>query len=1526
MRIASVLQFCFWLTVLFNYITVNSFAHGKDEIPLLFVQNKGQWDNRALFRVEQPSGVLFFEKSAFTYHLYDAELRNNLHTGKLVLPADSVPTLQHHAFKMQFLNSLNATAQGKKKASHFHNYYIGNDESKWASNVPLFEGISYKNFYKNIDLEVYTHFNNIKYDFVLEAGADASQIAWKYEGVNATRIHNGKLYIETALGEIIELEPVAWNIHKDKKKHIRCEYREENGVFSFHFPDGYNNKQQLVIDPILVFSTFSGSTGTNFGFTATYDDLGYLYSGSSVFGLGYPTTLGAFQTTFGGGSGSAFSGSDIAITKWDTNGSQPIYSTYLGGSGDELPHSMFVNENFELYVMSTTSSLNFPMHPSGFDTSFNINPNSINPVNLSNGLGVVYTNGSDIVITRFNSTGTALLGGTYLGGTHNDGLNLGATRYNYADEVRGEIQIDKYSNVYVVSSTYSHDNPVGQTTSYQQTKPAAAGNQDGIIYKLNGNLTQLQWSAYLGGSGVDAIYSIALDRNQDIIVSGGTNTLSFPTTTGAFQQAPNPGINGFVTKIVSSGAFIFRSTYYGAPSYVQSYFVETDRFDNIYIFGQTTTASGNLIYNAAYHDSTGGQFVAKFDPFLDTLIWSTRFGQNNNFPNISPTAFMVDLCSSIYLSGWGGNITMPMLTTNGLDTAGNPFQGTTDGHDFYLMVLADDASQILYGSFMGGISREHVDGGTCRFDRKGKIYHAVCAGCPAAGIPSNSTFPSFPNPGAHSNVNGAVAANGCNLAVFKMDFLIPVAVADFQAPNVGCAPFAVNFNNNSLVQGNNPSFFWSFGDGNTSTLPNPTHTYTTSGVFTIQLVVIDSGSCNINDTITKTISVFGSGTSTLPDVLVCNGQGKKIGFNAVTLPPNVTFSWFPTTFLSNSLVPDPIANPPVSTTYFVLLDNGICNDTVFQRVVVDSVLTQTTPDTAVCSSELPINLWGSGLGSGSLFTWSTSRNISDTLNANSSDSIISVAPDSAYNFFYFRVISDSGCVGIDSTKVTIVDQEEPLIAEFQNPGAGCAPYSVAFFNITTLQQNTQFIWYFGNGDSSLLAYPVYTFPTSGQYTVILTARDTTACIQTDTFEMVINVGADTSYGINHLICEDVPSTIGVNPNNYPNSAFQWQQNIVSNTNIANPTVTLNQDTILQLIIQGQCVDTVFDTIHIEYVFAQAPDTLISCSDELPLAISGASAGSATSFLWSTNAQFTDSIPSINDSTVQVRPDTGIAMYYLRTTSPIGCFALDSTLLVVSDLAVIIPPDTGICLYDTLWLEAINLIPQNTLSYDWAPQNLILTDNTLSGIRVAPQQNTLYNLSTVNDSGCVGNYAVEVRVSTLDSTQIQILSTSDTLVRSTAMQLEALPNESGRNYVWSPPTGLSSTSGRIVMASPRTTTTYTVMVGDDENEFCVYPAQKTIVVSDLICADPEIFVPNAFSPDADGLNDEVFVRGRFIESLFFQIYNRWGELVFETRDQQRGWNGTHRGEIATPDVYVYYLEAFCIDGQRFEKKGNITLIR
>jgi gliding motility-associated-like protein len=99
-----------------------------------------------------------------------------------------------------------------------------------------------------------------------------------------------------------------------------------------------------------------------------------------------------------------------------------------------------------------------------------------------------------------------------------------------------------------------------------------------------------------------------------------------------------------------------------------------------------------------------------------------------------------------------------------------------------------------------------------------------------------------------------------------------------------------------------------------------------------------------------------------------------------------------------------------------------------------------------------------------------------------------------------------------------------------------------------------------------------------------------------------------------------------------------------------------------------------------------------------------------------------------------------------------------------------------------------------------------------------------------------------------------------------------------------------------------------------------------VVSDLICADPEIFVPNAFSPDADGLNDEVFVRGRFIESLFFQIYNRWGELVFETRDQQRGWDGTHRGELATPDVYVYYLEAFCIDGQRFEKKGNITLIR
>ncbi len=162
----------------------------------------------------------------------------------------------------------------------------------------------------------------------------------------------------------------------EEKLRVDCKFKLEGNVLSFDLGK-YDESKVLVIDPTLIFSTYSGSTAANFGYTATFDSEGFLYSGSTVFGLTgtYPTDTGAFQTSFGGGTGTSappfgLGGTDVAITKWDTTGSSFVYSTYLGGNEDELPHSLVVNSRDELYILGTTGSSNFPVDSLGYDTSF----------------------------------------------------------------------------------------------------------------------------------------------------------------------------------------------------------------------------------------------------------------------------------------------------------------------------------------------------------------------------------------------------------------------------------------------------------------------------------------------------------------------------------------------------------------------------------------------------------------------------------------------------------------------------------------------------------------------------------------------------------------------------------------------------------------------------------------------------------------------------------------------------------------------------------------------------------------------------------------------------------------------------------------------------------------------------------------------------------------------------------------------------------------------------------------------------
>jgi gliding motility-associated-like protein len=1417
------------LYFLVSALSVTAHDPGHESKGLTFIENKNQWHKNVLYKADVPGGALFLEKNGFTYDFIDPLSYGNLRSGHGFEKSSESGLIKAHCLKAVFPGANpEALISGSHSKEGYFNYFIGNDPLRWASNVRGFERIVYKEIFPFADLVVYSLGNSLKYDFRIKPGGDVSSVAIEYQGAEEIQLKSGNLLIKTSVNEILEQRPYAYQMVDGKEKKVECKFVLRGSLISFAFPKGYDTTKELIIDPVLIFSTFSGSFANNFGFTSTFDSKGYLYSGSIAFGSGYPVTVGAYDLTFNGGN------VDIAVTKYDTTGTYRVYSTYLGGAnGDEMPHSLVVNSNDELFIYGTTGSSDYPTTAGAFSTVFNGGPSL--PLF---GLGVNFPLGTDIIVSKLSNDGSQLLASTFIGGTHNDGINwtsgtpsLNVLRYNYADEVRGEIDIDAQNNIFIVSCTRSTDFPIVGNT-FQQTY--GGGPLDGILIKMDNDLSNIIWSSYFGGSDHDAGYSLAINTEGDVYIAGGTNSSDFPVTPGALNSSLIGGrSDGFVLRVNAFGNTLMNSTFFGSSEYDQIYFVEADRRNDIYIFGQTEISDSTLIRNVNYAQEGGGQFVSKLTGSLDSLIFSTAFGSSPGSPNISPTAFMVDVCTKIYLSGWGGgtnrlgNLFNNASFTTGLPTTSDAFQSTTDGSDFYLMVLEQDASSLVFASFFGGsLSQEHVDGGTSRFDRKGKIYHAACAGCfyGPESPPGRSDFPIFPNPGAVSATNNSF----CNSAVFKIDFALPMTVADYFDVQPRCAPADIQFINSSIGS-DSTTYLWSFGDNTTSTLRNPTHNYPNPGVYTVSLITFDPYSCNFSDTITKQLILLSDTSYTIPPVPSCGAGSVQIGLN----PGNsvgLTYQWSPSEGLSATNVPNPFATVTQDTEYTLILSNGLCRDTITQWVIVLNSTLTVSPDTFVCG-QAPFTLIASTSGDYPQYQWSSNPGFSDMLNSSLSDSTLTTSISDPTKF-YVRA-RYGGCVLVDSV----------------------------------------FVMYFN----------------------------------------------DIAYSLPNIsVCLSDSITLGNGSPSNPNLTYSWSPTTgLSNPLIASPNASPSQTTIYRLLISnGICTDSIYQTVNvIDLQLSFASDTVFCSSDSLALVANAY--GSALNFLWSTDPLFTDTLQFGPDSIVRVLPNYGENFYYLKLMNS-GCELSDSIRVGLREV-IIDAQSVYLCWRDSAVLSARprNQEPLNWLWLDAAGSSI----GNENSITVSPAQTSSYIVRAENSYGCSGEANVLVTLSALNPETIRASASRDTVFRGESVILSA--NPLGYSYRWQPSENLSQPNSARTQATPSQTTLYSVTVSDS---VCVFNDTVSVTYFEIVCADPFVFVPNSFSPNNDKINDVLFVRGLHIEELHFMIFNRWGEMVFETKDISIGWDGTYKGMAADPGVFVYYLNALCVDGQKYTAKGNVTLIR
>ncbi len=1045
-----------------------------------FIENRGQWKEGFLYKAPTNNGDVYLERNGFTFVMAAAENVSKIDAVKFERHAQEI--LHFHAYKVIFEGAkTDAKVTGSKPQQHYYNYFLGNDPTRWKSEIHPNLVVDYENIYNNIDLHIATENGRIKYDFIVKPGANPNTIVLKYEGADGLKIRNKNLQVLTSVGPVEEMEPYCYQYINGERKEVRCKYRIDGNKVSYDFPDGYDKTQTLVIDPTIIFATYTKSTADNFGFTATYDAQGNMYVGGTVNGTGYPNVNGHFQTTFRGGGNTDGNNypTDMGISKFNPAGNTMLYSTYIGGTENDQPHSMVADANGNLVIAGRTYSTNFPLQ---------------NSYQGANG------GSADIVVVKLNAAGTGLIGSTYVGGSGDDGVNISADfsvfnstlKHSYADDARSEVILDNAGNVYVAASTTSSNFP-----KVNATQNAIAGAQDAVVFKLNPSLSNMLWSTYLGGTGDDAAYVLSLNLSQShLYVAGGTESSNFPLGSAGLWGTYRGGItDGFIVKFENGGSYSkVRGTFIGAGDYDQCFGVQVDLDNAVYAMGNTL--GGTFPVSAGvYSNANSSQFIIKLDSNLSSSVYSTVFGSGTSSSiNISPVAFLVDTCQNVYISGWGGNLTGSGGSTNGMPVKlGNPpppsiLTGSTDGSDFYFFVLSKNGTGQLFGGFYGGSGvREHVDGGTSRFDRNGVIYQAICGGCPG-----NSNTPT--TAGAYSQTNGST---NCNLVALKVAFNLGAVQAQAKAnpDTTVCVGQPVQFGNGSA---NAVTYSWTFGDGGTSNQFQPTHVYNTPGTYKVLMVAYNPDACIVRDSVELTIIVDTNNIESLFDLVVTDScDPYKITLTNQSkygkTPANATFQWdFGDG--TNSTATSPAGHTyTVGGTYdvrLIMTDPSACNspDTAIKTVSFNSVNVKAAFQTGdVCQGDTVF------LSNNSTDAQSYLWTLNDTITSN--DITPRYVFDSVGTYKVKLVATNpASCNKADSVEKTFNVNPAPVANFTHAPIIPETNVPITFTNRSTGAD--LYNWNFGDNTGSSEMNPVHFYKRTGDYNVCLISSNKYGCSDT----------------------------------------------------------------------------------------------------------------------------------------------------------------------------------------------------------------------------------------------------------------------------------------------------------------------------------------------------------------------------------------------------------------------------------------------
>jgi hypothetical protein len=607
---------------------------GYGQLPLSFEVNRGQTAAAVNYLARGSGYTLFLSATQATLGLTHATGTHSQASTEDVLRLGLVGA------------NPAASVVGLDRLPGVSNYFLGNDPSKWLTDVPNYGKVEYRNVYPGVNLVYYGHQGQLEYDFVLAPGADAGAIRLSVQGAQSVSLDVRRdLVLHTAGGNVVQHAPVVYQNVGGQRRSVAGRFvLQGNGQVGFRVGP-YDRSKPLVIDPVLAYSTYLGGSGVDQAHGIAVDSAGDAYITGSTSSTNFPTTAGALQTTGGG-----------FVSKLNASGTALVYSTYLGASGQGIA----VDGSGDAYITgSADSAPNFATTPGAFQPSSSV---------------------GGAFVTKLNAAGSGLVYSTYVHG------------FSYRGDSASSIALDGSGDAYITGGTFNADFPT--TPNAVQWVYPGSGPQYTVpfVTELNASGSGLLYSTFLSGYNIvsDSGAGIAVDSAGEAYVTGFTSAFDFPTTPGAFQTGTSVSFGsttGFVTKLNATGSGLVYSTYLGGPSSGSDPFaIVLDAAGNAYVTGRAGTDFPTT--PGAFQTSPGGGFIAKLNPSGSGLVYSSFFVSG-------PNAIAVDASGDAFVTGEAGS-NLPTV---------QPLQGFQGGGAFknaFASELNASGSALLFSTYLGG--------------------------------------------------------------------------------------------------------------------------------------------------------------------------------------------------------------------------------------------------------------------------------------------------------------------------------------------------------------------------------------------------------------------------------------------------------------------------------------------------------------------------------------------------------------------------------------------------------------------------------------------------------------------------------------------------------------------------------------------------------------------------------------------------------------------------------------------------------